>query len=138
MDPGGLSGATRRERVLVSDDDDQMRAFLALALQREGYEVTTCADGIALVDHIGAVLASREEAYGLVITDIRMPGLSGLEFLRGTNQWQGMPPVILITAFGDEETHARARQLGARAVLDKPFETEELLAKVRELLPIER
>lgn len=138
MDTEGSTGGTPRERVLVSEDDEQMRAFLEMALQREGYEVTTCADGIALVDHIGAVLASREEAYGLVISDIRMPGLSGLEFLRGTQAWRGMPPVILITAFGDEETHARARQLGARAVIDKPFEAEELLAKVRELLPIER
>jgi len=134
MDSGGSSGATMPDRVLLSEDDDQMRDFLALALRRQGYEVTTCADGIALVDHIGAVLASQEDAYGLVISDIRMPGLSGLEFLRGTTGWQGIPPVILITAFGDEETHARARRLGAKAVLDKPFETEELLAKVREVL----
>jgi len=135
MDSGGSCGAATPVRVLVSEDDDQMRTFLALALRHEGYDVTTCADGIALVDHIGAVLASQEDAFGLVISDIRMPGLSGLEFLQGTAAWQGIPPVILITAFGDEETHARARRLGARAVLDKPFGTEELLAKVRELLP---
>jgi DNA-binding response OmpR family regulator len=138
MESEGSCQPAAPARVLVSEDDDQMRTFLALALRHEGYDVTTCADGVALVDHIGAVLASRETAFGLVISDIRMPGLSGLEFLQGTLAWKGLPPVILITAFGDEETHARARRLGARAVIDKPFATEELLARVREILPPRR
>lgn len=135
MESEGANQAAASARVLVSEDDDQMRTFLALVLRREGYDVTTCADGVALVDHIGAVLASQEDAFGLVISDIRMPGLTGLEFLQGTAAWKGLPPVILITAFGDEQTHARARELGAWAVLDKPFATEDLLDKVREVLP---
>ena len=134
MDSGGSCGAATPVRVLVSEDDDQMRTFLALALRHEGYDVTTCADGIALVDHIGAVLASQEDAFGLVISDIRMPGLSGLEFLQGTAAWQGIPPVILITAFGSEALHDRARRLGAVAVFDKPFDVDDLVRKVTETL----
>ena len=70
----------------------------------------------------------------LVISDIRMPWVTGMEVLRGMRQCLGYPPVILITAFGDDQTHAEARQLGAAAVFDKPFDIEELLEKVRELV----
>jgi DNA-binding response OmpR family regulator len=64
-----------------------------------------------------------------------MPGVTGLEVLEGTREYKEFPPMILITAFGDEETHDQARRLGAAAIFDKPFDIDELLAKVREILP---
>jgi DNA-binding response OmpR family regulator len=61
-----------------------------------------------------------------------MPGISGLSVLEGIHGCSKVPPMILITAFGDEDTHRRALRSAAVAVLDKPFSTEDLLATVRE------
>jgi CheY-like chemotaxis protein len=63
-----------------------------------------------------------------------MPGVFGLTILEGTRQRDGFPPIILITAFGDEETHAHAARLGAAAMFDKPFEIDDLLTKMRAVL----
>lgn len=120
-------------RVLVSEDEAEMRTLLMIALRREGYDVTACPDGDTLLDELAAA-ACQGEHYDLVISDIRMPGLTGMQVLWGLHGWPGLPDVILITAFGDAETHATAHRLGAAAVLDKPFEPETLLAKVREVL----
>ena len=69
--------------------------------------------------------------YDLIISDIRMPGVTGLEVLEGASQTDGFPPMILITAFGNEETHEQAERLGAVAFLDKPFEIELMIETVR-------
>ncbi len=119
---------TTGPRVLLAEDDDEMRALLASALRKDGYEVTTCGNGINLLDHITAGLyGRRSESYDLVISDIRMPGLTALEVLEDLSGHSTAPPLILITAFGDERTHARAARLGALAVLDKPFQINRLL-----------
>ena len=70
----------------------------------------------------------------MIISDIRMPGLTGIEILEGLHTLESFPPMILITAFSDEETHAKAHRLEAAAIFDKPFDIEDLLAKVREIL----
>ena len=135
MDPKEAESRTEGQRVLLSEDDPEMRAILVLALRKEGYDVTPCPDGVALVDRLGAVLASEDREYQMIISDIRMPGLDALEVLEGLSGWHDVPPVILITAFGDEATRNRARRLGAAAVIDKPFEIDDFLAEVRELMP---
>jgi DNA-binding response OmpR family regulator len=66
-----------------------------------------------------------------------MPGITGIEVLRGLPPGRGYPPVILITAFGDKKTHRQAEQFGAIAIFDKPFEIDDLLAKVRKIVPLE-
>jgi len=63
-----------------------------------------------------------------------MPGLTGLEVLDGLHQCKDLPPIILVTAFGDEQTHRLAESFGAVAVFDKPFDIDDLLTKVREVL----
>ena len=72
--------------------------------------------------------------FDLIISDIRMPGITGIEVLEGLHAHENCPPMILITAFGDKETHAQAHRLGAAAIFDKPFDIEDLLANVRETL----
>jgi DNA-binding response OmpR family regulator len=130
--------ALPRPRVLVADDDGQMCLLLAIYLKEAGYDVVKCHDGFELVEHLGSyLLPSSTETYELIISDIRMPHLSGLEILEGLRDRDDFPPMILITAFGDSETHERARKLGAAALLDKPFCMEDLVAKVREIVPIE-
>jgi carbon storage regulator CsrA len=122
--------------VVLAEDDDEMRALLSQALRAEGYEVSECRDGLQLVGLLWDDTHERfRRDFDLVITDIRMPGVLGLSVLAGVQDCGGGLPVILITAFGDEATHAEAQRLGAAAILDKPFEVDELLVTVRNLLP---
>lgn len=128
-------------RVLLGEDDKELRTLLAGALRKDGYEVTECGDGFRLLDHLGSVLHSPEsgvepEEFDLIISDVRMPGVTGMSVLQGVQLFEGFPPTILITAFGDQQTHAEARRLGAKAVFDKPFHFEDLLAKVHEIVPV--
>jgi CheY-like chemotaxis protein len=89
-----------------------------------------------MLNHYFSVASlQKEAAFDLVISDVRMPGLTGIEILEGMYKHKGFPPVVLITAFGDEETHEQAHRLGAVAMFDKPFDIDELIAKVQEIVP---
>jgi CheY-like chemotaxis protein len=112
-----------------------MRAMLCGALRREGYLITTCSDGIELLRHLSPLLdpAGRVE-FDLIISDIRMPGITGIEILEGLSRCHNRPPAVLITAFGDQEIHEVARQCGVAAMFDKPFEIDDLLAAVSSVL----
>jgi DNA-binding response OmpR family regulator len=121
----------RPARVLVAEDDFELRTMLALSLQRRGYEVTEVTDGNGLLDELGASLlrygaSSRPD---LVISDVRMPGKNGMDVLAGLRGASWTTPFIFMTAFGDAETHERAARLGA-VVYDKPFDLDELCAAV--------
>jgi CheY-like chemotaxis protein len=122
-------------RILLAEDDADMRGLLARALTQEGFLVIECSNGIQLLDHLSGLFDRRPlEPFDVIISDIRMPGLTGLEILEGLQGDGDLPPTILITAFGDEATHHAARVAGAVITLDKPFEVEELLAIVRRVL----
>ena len=126
-------------RILLAEDTDEMRAVVALRLRQQGYTVTECRDGAELIAELSDYLANvpaevRNRRFDLIISDIRMPGVFGLSVVEGGAEYGNFPPTILITAFGDEETHERARQFGVAAVLDKPFDMNVLLGKVRETL----
>lgn len=107
-----------------------MRQLLAFTLQRDGFDVTAARDGAELLDWIGDLRLDpgRRPTVDLIITDIRMPALSGLDVLAELRWDSCAIPVIVITAFGDEETHGKARRLGAVAVFDKPFELHDIRA----------
>jgi DNA-binding response OmpR family regulator len=94
-------------------------------------------DGVALLANIETTLTlRRERAHSfLIVADIRMPGLTGLDVLAILRCANCTTPVILITAFGDEATHAEGRELGAAAVFDKPFNVEDLRSAVVETMP---
>ena len=126
---------TNQPRILLAEDDDELRKLLTWSLHKEGYEVTECTDGMDLLNHLDGYLFTGEaNGFDLIISDIRMPGITGIEILEGLHTHENFLPMILITAFGDEETHAQAHRLGAAAIFDKPFDIEDLLAKVREIL----
>lgn len=124
-------------RVLLAEDDNDMRKLLALSLRKYGYEVVECTNGTQLLDYIGSFFFpyKETEAFHLIISDIRMSGVTGLEVLEGMHMYKTFPPMVLITAFGDEETHAQAHKFGAAAIFDKPFDIDELLARVQEIVP---
>lgn len=129
----------RAPRILVAEDDDEMRALLYQALSNAGYEVVALSDGLELMEHLASYLAPGSPVdVDLIVSDICMPWVNGLEVLRVIRQYVGYPRVILITAFGDDEVHTKASRLGAAAVMDKPFDVEELLARVREMIPGKR
>lgn len=133
--PGKVSSISNRLRVLLAEDDDELRKLLTWSLHRAGLTVTECADGMDLLNHLeGYLFLEEASGFDLIVSDIRMPGITGIEILEGLHAHENCPPVILITAFGDEETHAQAHLLGAAAIFDKPFDIVDLLAKVRETL----
>jgi CheY-like chemotaxis protein/anti-sigma regulatory factor (Ser/Thr protein kinase) len=123
--------------ILLAEDDQEMRALLARVLRKAGYGVTECSNGVELLEHLGSYFLPDEEheTIDLVISDIRMPGVTGLEILEGLCKHDDFPPFILITAFGDTETHAEAERFGALAMFDKPFDIDDLLAKVQKIVP---
>jgi DNA-binding response OmpR family regulator len=124
-------------RILLAEDDKEMRSLLALMLRKEGYQIRECMDGLSLLDMLSSFFLPDEEHenFDLIISDIRMPGVTGMEILMGANELDDFPPIILITAFGDKETHVLAERLGAVALFDKPFDIDEMLEKVRAILP---
>jgi len=122
--------------ILLAEDDKEMRSLLALMLKKEGYQVCECTDGLSLLDMLASFFLPSEEHehFDLIISDIRMPGVTGMEILMGTNELDNFPPIILITAFGDKETHMQAERLGAVALFDKPFDIDEMLKTVHTVL----
>lgn len=114
--------------ILVVDDDASQRRLVEFWLKEEGYSVTTASDGNA------ALQAFAEEAPALVIADIRMPGLSGLDLLGRIKAVNADTPVILITAFGTVGDAVDAMRLGASDYVLKPLNPEELKVNVQRAL----
>ena len=125
-----------RHHILLAEDDSEMRALLALALTHEGYIVIECRNGEELSLCIREAIARNSEFVDLIISDIRMPGMSGLGVLKIHGAKSRCPPVILMTAFGDNATRQEAEQVGAVAFFDKPFGLEELIKKVHQIIPL--
>lgn len=115
-------------RILLAEDDEDMRILLCATLEARGYNVTPCTNGVDFLSWLSDLQGETYQGtFDLVIADNRLPGLTTLEILGGIPPRPSLPPLILITAFGDYETHAEARRLGVVAILDKPFELEELV-----------
>lgn len=125
----------RPPSVLVIDDDDLMREMLAETLEAVGCDVTQSHTTVTwMIDCANGALKEAESHYDLVISDIRMPGMDGLTVLESMTELHDQPPTILITAYGDTQTHDRAMRAGATIVLDKPFSIQTLLSWVDRIL----
>ncbi len=120
-------------RILLAEDDGDMRQLLAKTLRADGLTVIEVGSGTELLDRLASMLLHGKEGFDLIVSDVRMPGKSGLEVLGGLRRSDWSVPVVLITAFGDDELHAEASRLGA-TLLDKPFELERLRRLIRETL----
>lgn len=114
--------------ILLAEDDVELRELLLFVLARAGYRVTVCGNGLQLLE----TLESAEDV-DLVISDVRMPALTGLEVLESQIGNNRRPPFICMTAFGDAETHQSALQLGAAATIDKPFDLDRMIALVNDI-----
>jgi two-component system response regulator PilR (NtrC family) len=118
--------------ILVVDDERSMRDFLAIMLKKEGYQVTVVEDGNQ------AIKAIQKDIYDLVITDIKMPGIDGLQVLQTIKELSPDTLVIMITAFSSTQDAVKAMKQGALDYISKPFEVEEIKLVVRNALERKR
>jgi CheY-like chemotaxis protein len=120
----------------LAEDDGEFRELLSWRLRGAGYEVTEASDGHELLERLieGHEHEGRQEPFDVVLSDINMPHFSALDVMVGARRCLTLTPVILMTAFGDSHTHEQASQLGAAAVLDKPFQLDELSAAIARIL----
>lgn len=117
-------------RILVIDDEEKIRKVLTIHLTAEGYEVVTATNGFEALRDMEKINPD------IIITDIVMPKVSGLEFtqaLKNKADTRGIP-IIVISAFSDKETVETARKLGAVKFLAKPFETKNLIETIKKVL----
>ena len=106
--------------ILVVEDRDSLRRMLELALKAEGYEVVAAADGAA------ALARLAERGFDLVLTDLKLPDLSGIEVLAASRKAQPRVPVVVLTGYGTVGTAVEAMKLGAFDFLEKPLEIDDL------------
>ena len=112
-------------RILVVDDERSMREMLEIFLGREGYEVvghSAASDALLVLE--------EDKGFDLIITDINMPGLTGLDLLKSVSQFESDIPVIMITAYGSPDSAVEAMKLGAADYITKPFRIEEIKARI--------
>ncbi len=114
--------------ILIVDDDDQLRQSFQKLLAEEGYDVRTAASGEAALE------AVRQAVPDLVIMDVRMPGMSGLDAFQAMREIEPKLPVIIMTAFGTTETAIEATKRGAFDYILKPFEIPEILRQIEQAL----
>lgn len=117
-----------RSRLLVVDDEAVIRDGLKRILEAEEFTVETCSSGYSAIE----IMQQRE--FNLIITDLKMPGMSGIEVLKSVRTLQPNVPVILITGYASVETAVEAMKNGAADYLQKPFTPDLLLEKVRNTL----
>ncbi len=115
----------RHWHILVADDEEDLRWSLSKSLQRKGspYHVTCVGDGDS------ALAELQERNYDLVVSDLRMPGVSGVELIREIRSRKPQVPIIVMTAYGSEEVQREAQRHNA-LYIEKPFD----IARLRELI----
>jgi two-component system OmpR family response regulator len=115
-------------RVLVVDDDPESRDLLCEVLEANGYKVDAVADGLAAREALGC-----DQQYRIIVADLCMPKETGLDLLRSLRQQSSKHDIILMSSFISGAERKLAKELGAHALLDKPFRLSELLQAVAEL-----
>lgn len=123
----------RRIRLLLAEDDGPFRDMLVWAFEDQGCEVVAVGNGADLRELLVRSLpeSGAVKPFDIVVTDVRMPGWTGLRAIESLNGVPDMPPVVVMTAFGDEEVKERAKKAGAVAVLDKPVDPADLCSLVQ-------
>jgi DNA-binding response OmpR family regulator len=112
-------------RILIVEDEVQIARFLQLELTHEGYQVDVASDGRDGLEK------AQSQAYDVILLDIMLPGLSGLEVCRRIRQEQKTVPIIMLTAKDDVSDKVVGLDMGADDYMTKPFAIEELLARIR-------
>ena len=117
-----------QKTILVVDDDESNRLTLERLLGREGFDVTYAPTGREALE------ALRARPVDLVLTDLKMPGMTGIDLLKAARTVDPDVEVVVMTAYSDADEHQRALDLGATAVLFKPFDEQLFISTVRSAL----
>ena len=120
------------QRILVVDDESKMQRILEIMLRKMGHEVTCADNGGEALEILHAT------PHDLVISDLRMPGLSGIDLLRALRNQAGDVPVIIMTAYGTIESAVEAMRLGACEYMVRPFDLDALELTVERILSLGR
>lgn len=118
----------KKEHILIVEDDQRMAALIQRGLQESGYDTTIAYDG-----EMGKKLATREK-YDVVISDVILPKINGLDFCKIIRQLKPELPIIMLTALGTTDDKVEGFDAGADDYLVKPFEMRELIARISVLL----
>ncbi|MBQ5311142.1 MAG: response regulator transcription factor, partial [Oscillospiraceae bacterium] len=117
-------------KILIVEDEPQIARFVELELRHEEYESVSCGDGRQALD----MIIKEPDEFDLIVLDIMLPGLNGLEVLRRMRKDGINTPVIMLTARDSVMDKVSGLDMGANDYLTKPFAIEELLARIRALL----
>ncbi len=120
------------EKILVVDDEQSMVQFLGIVLRKEGYQVTTSSNGKDALEKV------RSESFDAVITDIRMPGMDGIQLLEGIKKIDATLPVVIMTAYASQQSAIDAVNLGAFQYLIKNAKNDEIRLVVRNAIEMRR
>ncbi len=115
-------------RILIVEDEPKVASFIRRALEEESYAVDVCHDGLQGLD------LAREINYDLIVLDLMLPSLQGLEVLKGLRSAKVKSPVLILTARSEIDQRVKGLDAGADDYLTKPFAIDEFLARVRALL----
>ncbi|MDO8446581.1 MAG: sigma-54 dependent transcriptional regulator [Deltaproteobacteria bacterium] len=121
-----------KDKILIVDDEPSMREFLEIMLTREGYKVATASDGRDALNML------NKQIYDLIISDIQMPGMGGLELLKSIKDVSPDTEVIMITAYASTETAVEAMKEGAYDYITKPFKVDEIRLIIKKALDKKR
>ena len=120
------------DRILIVDDESDIALILRLHLEDAGYATNRARDGMEALELLAA------DSYSLMLLDIRMPRMDGMEVLRHARERYPSLPIIMMTAHGSEPIAVEAMKQGAADYITKPFNTEELLKSVQQVLKLAR
>lgn len=119
-----------KPKLLIVDDDPKLRTLLGQFLEKSGYQVTSCESGNAALETL------KKHTFSLVVLDVMMPGLSGVDVVTQMRERADKTPVLMLTALGDVEDRIKGLSKGADDYLPKPFDTRELLLRIEKQLVI--
>jgi DNA-binding NtrC family response regulator len=119
-------------KLLLIDDDEWIRDSLSLFFEGEGCHL------LAIETAEEALEALNNQTYEIIITDYRLPGIDGLEFLRQIQSKNLEAMKILITAYGDDEVISEAKRIGVQDIINKPFNSEDIEASLARLIDVNR
>ncbi len=125
-----------RRRVLLAEDDFDVRMGIARLLDMYGYEVRAVASGAELLDVLATWILDGDEALpaDAIVTDVRMPGFDGLHIVEGLREHGFQEPIVVISAFGDDDLRQRLKKLPDVRFLAKPFDPSRLTTVLAELM----
>ena len=116
------------DKILVVDDDQGIQFFLVEALTKKGYQVDSATSAEVAISKV------EQDAFALILLDVKLPGMSGIDAIKKLHQTSPSSPIIILTAYGSRDLAIRATQEGAYDFLTKPVKLDELLIILKRAL----